>query len=227
MATLKQVGQMPQVADEAPMAAQGPGVPGMQEEGDAEQEEYTRMLHGFVGNMREGIFGGDTPDGQTSSVVQALLAPGPEGVSVAKVADAAAQVTLMTWGAGVSQGVEIPWDVAMGAVLVAAQDMMAASGQQWDSNEKGQIRHMAMKHFQEGALEQGLVTPEEVELLMDEMQADPEGLDQALMELDPEGAQVLIQEAGNMSVPGRGAHEAEMMQELAPAPMGPSMGGVQ
>jgi len=225
MASMKNIGQMPRAQDETPPAPVGMEAPVESPmEVDAEQGEYDQMLQDFVGNMREGVFGGDTPDGQTSSVVQALLAPGPEGVTVDKVAEAAAQVTLLTWGAGASQGVDIPLEVAMGALLVSVEDMMQASAQTWDGNEQGQIRNISMRRFQEGALEQGLVSPNELESIMDQMQENPEELDQALMEIDPEGAQVLTQEAQNMSIPGRGAMEQEMMAEV---PAGPSMGAVQ
>jgi len=192
MATMREAGhldRMPTTEQEAPP----PG--GFAPDEAMEQDTYDQSLGQFVTSLREGIFGGNTPDGENSRVVDAMLAPGASGeVAVEQVADAAAQAALMTWGAARQNQVEVDIEVAVGGLLVASEDMMLASGQQWTDQEKGQIRSMAMRRFQEGAQDLELITVEDSEAFLDAMQEDPQAIEDVMYELDPEGAQVLAQE---------------------------------
>ena len=182
--------------------------------GDDELDFDEPLFERIVDRVREALFGGDTPDGALSSETLAQLEggegqAGPAGQAV----NAAVEATVAVMRGAEESDVEVPVAEGASAAMVAVFDVadaLEAMGRPLTPEQGIQALYATLDNVQRRAVEQGIWDPEEARQVMEQLAADPEEFDREMREMDPEGAQVLEQEA---------------MADEAPAPAPPAGGG--
>ena len=203
--------------DHEPVQGKGPAAPEGEMDVDGQMDEMVAYAH-------TAMYGGDSPDGQTSpQVVQALqqnMQAAQNGIAEA-VARTASDVIADGVMTAKTQGVKLSAEAVIGAAIVTVSEMTDVAkvelGEMTPDQELQALFAMPEILYEDTA-NSGLWEQAELQQAAAEMLADPEGVNSMLKDLDPDGSQTAALQQGLTESEGMDAGGTPAPAAPAPAP---------